>query len=104
MSTLEEFELALAKAQAAIAGLRRTPAAAPGAARDMVRDTVRDTQAAAPTAPAPTAPPAAPAPLSIWLKAALIVFCVGVAFLQYYYIDVALEIFSMPAAFHGPSR
>jgi len=96
MSTPEEFEV---KAQAGIASLRRVlPASAEAGAAE--RATQGSTASAEAQQPAPEAPVLAPA----WrrmLKPALVVTCIAVAFLQFYYIDISLQIASLPTLFYG---
>jgi hypothetical protein len=106
MSTPEEFEVALAKAQAAIAGLRAAPppvhAAAPSTSSEPVVQAMATPARAASAMSTPTQPEAGAAPpraIPTYLKAALIMVCIAVAFLQYYYIEISLQISSLPALF-----
>jgi hypothetical protein len=101
MSTPEEFEVALVKAQAAIAGLRAAPTPPVSAATTITTSMPGEPA----TARTPARQPAAGADvlpsrsLSQWLKPALILLCIAVAFLQYYYIEISLQISSLPALF-----
>jgi hypothetical protein len=99
MSTPEEFEVALVKAQAAIAGLRAAPAVpAPVVPADANSKAKAEADARQPAVKADAASSRA---RSKYLKPALVVACIAIAFLQYYYIEISLQISGLPVVFTG---
>jgi hypothetical protein len=96
MTKLEEFEASLANAEAALAGLRQSQAQLATGGGE---------QSAILAAPAfgferPAVPGA-----RRWSRTTqnlVCLICLTVAFLQYYYIEVQLQIISLPALFPGP--